>query len=82
MKHLSAIAVLVGLSGIVGGCTPYYGPSYAQSPRYAYSSSGPYYPSGYTYYPSGYSYRSSPPHASSDPWYYYRNYKGIHPGPE
>jgi hypothetical protein len=92
MRSVIYIAATAALAGAVAGCADPYYPRYGYSQGYYYPSSTRYYqqpayayPPAYTYapaytyqtayaYPSGYGYRSS-----GD---YYRNYKGIHPGPE
>ena len=69
MRPLSSIIALAALAGTVAGCAV----ETSSYPRYGYSQAT-YYPSGYYSYPTSYGYRSSA--------YEYRNYNGIHPGPE
>ena len=90
MRVLTCIAAAAVLASTLAACAdPYYysRPSYGYAyqtysapgmtvtyttgPSYAYS-----YPSGYAY-----SYPSSS-YGYSGQWDYYRNYRGIHPGPE
>jgi hypothetical protein len=83
MRSISSIIALAALAGLVAGCA-----QEAYSPRYGYSQAT-YYPSSYSYptsyYPSGY-YPSSNSYPTSYGYrstaYEYRNYNGIHPGPE
>lgn len=92
MKALSCIVAAAGLAGTVAGCAdPYYYsysyPRYGYSQAYYYPSTYSYYPSTYSYYPSTYSYYSTPyyyprSYAYSSRGDYYRNYRGIHSGPE
>ena len=82
MKAFSCIVAATVLAGSVAGCAdPYYAYSY---PRYGYSQA--YYTPTYTYYPSSYYYSTPYYYPSSyayrGSWDYYRNYKGIHAGPE
>ena len=85
MKVLSCIVAATALAASAGGCT-YYPYSYSY-PRYGYSQAY-YYPSSYGYYyPSSYSYYSTPyyyprSYAYRGDWDAYRNYNGIHAGPE
>jgi hypothetical protein len=93
MKSVICIVAAAALTGALGGCAadPYYpGYGYSQAayypsgygyrtynsyPSYSYPSYGYSYPSyGYSYPSSYYGYNST--------WDYYRNYNGIHPGPE
>ena len=67
MRSISSIIALAALAGLVAGCA-----QEAYYPHYGYSQAT-YYPSGYSY-PTSYGYRSTA--------YEYRNYNGIHPGPE
>ena len=86
MRYVRNIALAAALAGAVAGCTdPYYPRSgYSQASYYPSGYSYPtgyYAPSGYSYYsysPPGYGYRSN----AGDNGYAYRNYNGIHPGPE
>jgi hypothetical protein len=85
MRAVTWIVAAAVLAGTLAGCAdPYYG-RYGYSQSYAYSTSPAvavaYYPTtsyttypAYTY-PTGYTYNSAR-------WDYYRNYNGIHPGPE
>lgn len=81
MRPLSSIIALAALAGTVAGCAV----ETSSYPRYGYSQAT-YYPSTYYSYPtsydnpSSYSYPSSYGYRSSA--YEYRNYNGIHPGPE
>ncbi len=72
MRSAISIVALAALAGTVAGCA--VETSY---PRYGYSQAT-YYPAGY--YPSAYSYPTSYGYRSTA--YEYRNYNGIHPGPE
>jgi hypothetical protein len=85
MRSVVYIVAAAALAGAVAGCADPYYPRYGYSQGYYYPSSYRYYqptyayPPAYTYqtayaYPSSYGYRST-----GD---YYRNYHGIHPGPE
>ena len=90
MKAVGCVLAATVLAGTLGACADPYYPRYGYSQGYAYST-GPSvavayypaatytttttYPAGYTYYPSSYADRAAT-------WDYYRNYKGIHPGPE
>jgi hypothetical protein len=78
MKALSCIVAVSALAGSVAGCADPYYYSYSY-PRYGYSQAY-YYPSSYSYYPAGYSYYY--PRRYYSDWDYYRNYNGIHQGPE
>jgi hypothetical protein len=82
MKALSCIVAATALAGSASGCAY----DYYSYPRYGYSQ-GYYYPSTYSYYPAGYTYYSTPyyyprSYAYRSNWDYYRNYQGIHSGPE
>ncbi len=98
MRYVRSIVTAAVLVGAVAGCAqePYYprnqayrsdvyypsGNTYAQ--RSAYSEG---YYSGGTYYPPASAYPNPNPYATSDnkyasKWDYYRNYQGIHGGPE
>jgi hypothetical protein len=85
MRALTCVAAVAVLAGTLAACAdPYY---YSRYPSYGYayqSYSSPgmtvTYTTGPSYaysYPSGYSYGYN-----SAGWDYYRNYHGIHPGPE
>ena len=80
MKYVSTIVAAATLAGALGGCAdPYY-------PRYGYSQAY-YYPSSYSYYPAPVTYTYYPARYPASYGYssygdYYRNYNGIHPGPE
>jgi len=92
MRVLTCIAAAAVLASTLAACAdPYY---YSGYPRYGYAyqsysspgmtvtySTGPSYaysyPSGYASYPYGYS-----SYGYNSQWDYYRNYRGIHPGPE
>jgi hypothetical protein len=94
MRSVVYIVAAAALAGAVAGCADPYYPRYGYSQGYYYPSSTRYYQQptyyyqqpayAYTYptytyqtayaYPPGYGYRST-----GD---YYRNYNGIHPGPE
>ena len=91
MKSVSSIVAITALAGAVAGCAQEYSTTY---PRYGYSQAA-YYPATPTYYsypaPAYYSaptYYSAPPpsytksNVYSSKWDYYRNYQGIHDGPE
>lgn len=93
MTYVRSLVVAAALAGAVAGCGDPYYPNYGYSQATYYPSaysypSGYYAPSSYTYYPSTYSYSSYPPGyygyrtSSWDNGYAYRNYNGIHPGPE
>jgi hypothetical protein len=89
MRYVSNLVTAAALAGTVAGCQdPHYSRyGYAQDPsypRYGYSQAS-YYPSSYSqayYYPSGYTYYPPPSYGYGSHWDYYRNYNGIHPGPE
>jgi hypothetical protein len=72
MKTVNFIVTLAAIAGTLAACAQE--PSY---PRYGYSQATCY-PAGY--YPSGYSYPTSYGYRATA--YGYRNYNGIHPGPE
>jgi hypothetical protein len=87
MKFVVYVIAATALAGAVGGCAdPYY-------PRYGYSQ-GYYYPSTYRYYQQpayaytypAYTYQTAyaypPSYGYRSTGDYYRNYNGIHPGPE
>ena len=91
MRAIGCIAAATVLAGTLAACAdPYYNQRYGYSQAYAYSY-GPsvavttYYPApayttpAYTTYayPASYTYADR-----AATWDYYRNYKGIHPGPE
>ena len=87
MRSLGSIVAAVALAGTAAGCAQpgYYYSGYPQAT---------YYPAGTTYYshPATYSYpaytyQTAYAYPQSSYGYhsvgdYYRNYKGIHPGPE
>ncbi len=81
MRQVGIIVAAIVLAATVGACAdPYYG---YRTRTYAYTSDY-YYPN---YYSSRPVYYSSQPVYSSRPYYgsrwdYYRNYNGIHSGPE
>jgi len=93
-RYVSNIIIAAALAGSVAGCADPYYPrdGYSQASYYpsgySYpSSNSSYGPSAYTYHPSSYSYSSypQPTYYRSSTWdngYAYRNYNGIHPGPE
>jgi hypothetical protein len=91
MRSLSSIVAATALAGAVAGCA-----QPQTYPRYSYSQAA-YYPATTTYYTTPattYSYPvttttyySNPPNYQrsnvySSQWDYYRNYQGIHDGPE
>jgi hypothetical protein len=91
MKSVSSIVAITALAGAVAGCAQEYSSTY---PRYGYSQAA-YFPATATYYsypaPAYYSapaYYTAPPpsytksNVYSSKWDYYRNYQGIHDGPE
>lgn len=79
MRSVRSIVAIVALAGAVAGCAQetYY-------PRYGYSQA--------TYHPATATHYSNPPSSSypnytrsnvyASRWDYYRNYQGIHDGPE
>jgi hypothetical protein len=74
MRMISGLLAAAICAGILAGCADPYYPRYGysqgyNSPGYGYSA-----PPAYSYPQSQYVYQSR-----GD---YYRNYKGIHPGPE
>jgi hypothetical protein len=75
MRVIGGVIAAAMLAGMLASCAdPYY-------PRYGYSQ-GYYYPQSYGYAaPPAYSY-STPQYAYQSRGDYYRNYNGIHPGPE
>ena len=88
MRYVNYIVAIATLAGTLAGCADPYYPRYGYSqdpyyPRYGYSQAY-YYPSGYTYYAPNYTYAYSypPSYAYRSRGDYYRNYNGIHAGPE
>ena len=87
MRAVSCIAAATVLAGTLAGCADPYYPRYGYSQSYAYPSYSPavavtYYPAAtYTTTYPAYSYPTSYAYNSAG-WDYYRNYRGIHPGPE
>jgi hypothetical protein len=82
MRSAISIVALTALAGTVAACAQETTYPY---PRYGYSQAT-YYPSAYSY-PTGYGYyQSAPSYPQSYGYrssaYEYRNYNGIHPGPE
>jgi hypothetical protein len=77
MRYVNCIVAAAALAGALAGCADSYYPRYGYSQGY-YQPSGYSYPASYSQYPSSY-YRSTAYDTRSD---YYRNYRGIHPGPE
>ena len=80
MRSAISIVALAALAGTVAACA-----QETTYPRYGYSQAT-YYPSAYSY-PAGYSYYSPAPsypanYGYRSSAYEYRNYNGIHPGPE
>jgi hypothetical protein len=86
MRSVGSIIALAALAGAVGGCAQerYY-------PRYGYSQATYYPETTTTYYPARTYYYSYPAYSYNYPtrfnvysskWDYYRNYQGIHDGPE
>jgi len=91
MRALSCVAAVAVLAGTLAACAS---PYYSGYPRYGYAyqsysspgmtvtyTTGPAYAYSYPSYSSypGYTYPST---YNSAGWDYYRNYHGIHPGPE
>jgi hypothetical protein len=74
MRSAISIVALTALAGAVAACA-----QETTYPRYGYSQAT-YYPSAYSY-PTGYGYYQPAPSYRSSA-YEYRNYNGIHPGPE
>ncbi|MFO1079607.1 MAG: hypothetical protein U1E23_03135 [Reyranellaceae bacterium] len=74
LKPLASAVALAALAGTMAGCADPYSPRYAY-PQ-AYSS-----PAAYGYAPA-YAYGAGPRYAQASDWNAYRNYNGIHPGPE
>jgi hypothetical protein len=72
MKTVNFIVALAAIAGTLAACA-----QETSYPRYSYSQATCY-PAGY--YPSGYSYPTSYGYRATA--YEYRNYNGIHPGPE
>jgi hypothetical protein len=92
MRSVVYIVAAAALAGAVAGCADPYYPRYGYSQGYSYPSSYRYYqpayayPAAYTYAPA-YTYQTAYAYPSSYYGYrstgdYYRNYNGIHPGPE
>ncbi len=98
MSHVRSIIAAAVLVGAVAGCAsqdPYYPRSQAyrsdtyNSNGYAYvseSAANGYYQNG-NYYPPATAYPNPNPYSTSNNYYssradYYRNYQGIHGGPE
>jgi hypothetical protein len=78
MKTISSFIVLAIAAAAVAGCSTY--DSY-------YGSQAAYYPAGTTYSSTPTYYAYDPPNYQrsnvySSRWDYYRNYQGIHGGPE
>lgn len=98
MRPISSIVAIAALAGAVAGCAQesYYAPYGSSQAAYYPAQTTAYYPAR-TYYsapaPVYYSapapayYNPDPPNYQksnvySSRWDYYRNYKGIHNGPE
>jgi len=77
MRYVSRIVAALAVGGALAGCADSYYPRYGYSQGY-YQPPSYSYPASYSHYPSGY-YRSTAYDTRSN---YYRNYSGIHPGPE
>ena len=77
-RAIASLAALAALAATVAGCAAPYSPRYG-SPQ-AYSSPAPY-PAAYSF-PPAYAYGAGPRYAQASDWNAYRNYNGIHPGPE
>jgi hypothetical protein len=79
MRYVSCIAAAAALAGALAGCSNSYYPRSSTSQAY-------YYPSGYNTYPASYNTYPAYRYPANDRYAYsgyeYRNYKGIHPGPE
>jgi hypothetical protein len=77
MRTTCCIVAAVTLAGMLAGCADPYAPRYGYSQGAAYPATyyqpTYYQPTPYSYYPSGPTY-----HSAAE----YRNYNGIHPGPE
>ena len=87
MRQVSHVIVAVALAVTVAGCGEPYYPRYGSSQSYnapsGYNYSQPYNsPSGYNYYPTRYGYNAPATYDYSSRSDYYRNYNGVHPGPE
>jgi hypothetical protein len=76
MRHVSYIVAAAALAGALAGCQDPYYSRYGNSQGYAPSYPANYssYPGQSGYYPTRYGYGST-----GD---YYRNYNGIHSGPQ
>ena len=94
MRALRCIAAVSVLASTLAACaSPYYYNRYGYNQAYGYPTTtyysspgvtvayttGPSYAYAYPSYPTGYTYGTTYNSAS---WDYYRNYHGIHPGPE
>ena len=88
MRVLRCIAVVAVLGSTLAACaSPYYYNRYGYNQAYGYPSYSYYSSPGvtvaYTTGPSyAYAYPSYPSYSYGGTWDYYRNYRGIHPGPE
>lgn len=94
MRSVSFIVAIAALGGAVAGCaqeTYYQRSGYSQAAYYPAPTTAYYrgYPAATTYYsaPAPAYYTYDPPNYQksnvySSQWDYYRNYKGIHNGPE
>jgi hypothetical protein len=96
MKSVSSIVAITALAGAVAGCAQEYGtyPRYGYSQAAYYPATGTYYSYPAPAYYNAPAYYSAPTYYSAPPpsytksnvysskWDYYRNYHGIHDGPE